>query len=97
MEGCSPFQWGRVCFSDRGGFIFEWGVHLMGEVLVLVGGLKQIVRWEWCPPLWETLLWGTFAGRGLIPHYMPCTMGILNSTSSHFLEVELIYWVELVH
>ena len=38
MEGCFPFQWGRVCFSDRGGFIFKWGVHLMGEVLVLMGG-----------------------------------------------------------
>ena len=68
MEGCFPFQWGRVCFSDRGGFIFKWGVHLMGEVLVLMEGLKKIVRWEWCPPLWEPLLWGTFAGRGLIPH-----------------------------
>ena len=42
MEGCFPFQWGRVCFSDRGGFIFKWGVHLMGEVLVLMEGLKKL-------------------------------------------------------
>ena len=26
MDGCFMFQWGGVCFSDRGGgFIFKWG------------------------------------------------------------------------
>ena len=33
MEGCFAFQWGGgggVAFQ-MGGFIFKWGVHLMGE------------------------------------------------------------------
>ena len=65
MEGCFPFQWGRVCFSDRGGFIFKWGVHLMGEVLVLMEGLKKNCKMGVVPPTMGTPVVGYFCWEGV--------------------------------
>ena len=51
MEGCFMFQWGGICFSDRGGLHFYMGGGVPhGGASVLVGGGGVEV-----PPLWETL------------------------------------------
>ena len=40
MEGCFMFPWeGGGCFLD-GGFIFKWGVHPWGA-LILMGGFQK--------------------------------------------------------
>ena len=55
MEGCFMFRWEGGCFLD-GGFIFKWGVHSWGA-LVLMGGFRKyhMAASPHAPPLWETL------------------------------------------
>ena len=67
MEGCFMFQWGGICFSDRGGLHFYMGGGVPhGGASVLVGGGGGCRGGGGVggggggggvevPPLWETL------------------------------------------